>query len=144
MKDNDNIEAVERKSMLLYLQTATSRSICAKETSLNELFELFSSVIRRLGCKWTVFTCMAVFVANSLSRLADMWNVRVAASIISGMFKSPFYVASYVYIAKSAKRSFPKLMSSFAAVGICKMCKYTYTRSPAISVPTTKQKAAKN
>ncbi|KAF4071089.1 hypothetical protein AMELA_G00280840 [Ameiurus melas] len=55
-------------------------------------------MIKNLGCKWTVFICMACYISYSFGNLLPGWPSLIATSAILGLGGSPLWSAKCTYL----------------------------------------------
>ncbi|XP_060771782.1 protein unc-93 homolog A [Neoarius graeffei] len=55
-------------------------------------------MIKNLGCKWTIFICMACYISYSFGNLFPGWPSLIATSAILGLGGSPLWSAKCTYL----------------------------------------------
>ncbi|KAF7690528.1 protein unc-93 homolog A [Silurus meridionalis] len=55
-------------------------------------------MIKNLGCKWTIFLCMACYISYSFGNLFPGWPSLIATSAILGLGGSPLWSAKCTYL----------------------------------------------
>ncbi|XP_047657254.1 protein unc-93 homolog A isoform X3 [Tachysurus fulvidraco] len=65
-------------------------------------------MIKNLGCKWTIFICMACYISYSFGNLFPGWPSLIATSTILGLGGSPLWSAKCTYLTITGNRQADK------------------------------------
>ncbi|GAA6084369.1 protein unc-93 homolog A isoform X1 [Tachysurus ichikawai] len=65
-------------------------------------------MIKNLGCKWTIFICMACYISYSFGNLFPGWPSLIATSAILGLGGSPLWSAKCTYLTITGNRQAEK------------------------------------
>ncbi|XP_063078704.1 protein unc-93 homolog A-like [Engraulis encrasicolus] len=74
-----------------------SNSVTFSSIILSSMF-LTPTIIRYLGCKWTIFVAMGCNVAYTIGNFYPSWATLMPASVIIGLGESPLWSATSTYL----------------------------------------------